>query len=77
MLQIVATEVDTVEKGSSRATVTIDLIDTNDNFPQWTNDSYTASVFENSENGEFVIEVEVCNPQACNFSSVLFFKIMK
>ena len=44
-------------------TVTVDIINQNDNDPQFTQSSYTANVTENLPDGTFVIKVEFYTSQ--------------
>lgn len=60
MFQVVAREIDTTEGKSSTATVTLHILDVNDNHPLFSNDSYVAYVAENSELNTPVIQLSVC-----------------
>lgn len=57
--QLLATEVDTAEKFSATAHVVVQLLDTNDNAPQFTSPHYTARVPEDAPGGSTVVAVRV------------------
>lgn len=57
--QLLATEVDTAEKFSATADVVVQLLDTNDNAPQFASPHYTARVPEDAPGGSPVMAVRV------------------
>lgn len=52
-------EIDTPEKFSATADIVINLLDTNDNVPEFTSEYYIARVPENSPGGSVVVTVTV------------------
>ena len=68
ILQVIAEDSsDVIGSGSfpSSATVTINLINVNDEYPQFVNAPYNVSIMEHSNNGTLVVVVtyvtELCN----------------
>lgn len=58
-VQVVARELDTKEKKSSTATVTIDIEDMNDNAPVFEKSDFTLAVKENTSIGTSVAQYNV------------------
>lgn len=57
--QLLATEVDTAEKFSATADVVVQLLDSNDNAPQFTSPHYVARVPEDAPGGSTMVAVRV------------------
>jgi hypothetical protein len=74
LLQIVAQEYLTPELYEGRTEVTVRLEDINDNWPEFSQDVYNASIYENSAFGTVVTTITV---SSCILSSTSFFPISK
>lgn len=57
--QLLAVEIDTPERFSATADIVINLLDTNDNCPEFTSEYYIARIPENSPGGSSVVSVTV------------------
>lgn len=57
--QLLAVEIDTPERFSATADIVINLLDTNDNSPEFTSEYYIARIPENSPGGSSVVSVTV------------------
>ena len=69
--KVVAREVDTSERWSSTATVTLHIIDINDNIPVFNQQNYFFSVAENSPNGYIVGQISVSlNSNTCHSNAI-------
>ncbi|XP_060096774.1 cadherin-related family member 1 [Heteronotia binoei] len=62
--KLLAIEVNTPEKFSSTADITIRLLDTNDNAPKFLSDYYIARIPENSPGGSNVVAVTATDPDS-------------
>lgn len=73
-LQIIAREIDTIEKRSSVATVTVNIEDVNDIPPQFSSELFNANISENSPVNTAVTVVNVSNAFSdnCNRMETLF-----
>ena len=58
---------------SGNGTLTIVLQDENDNTPEFTEDSYSAALPENSIEGAFVVNISASDPDSGTNSEVLYF----
>ena len=58
-VQVMARETDTSEHFSDTVSVTLNIIDVNDNDPKFTKTSYSVSVPENSVQGTSITQIQV------------------
>ena len=58
-MQVTARESDTSDHFSDTVTVTVNIIDVNDNDPEFTNGTYTVSVAENNRPGTSMFRIQV------------------
>ena len=63
-------------KLSSTATVTVEVLDLNDNSPQFPKDSYTAIVSESAPEGQKVISIVAEDRDRFGFCVLNFFSIL-
>ncbi|XP_045426670.1 cadherin-related family member 1 isoform X2 [Pipistrellus kuhlii] len=71
--QLLATEVDTAEKFSATAHVVVQLLDTNDNAPQFTSPHYVARVPEDAPGGSTVVAVRAVDVDTDPWGEVTYF----
>ncbi|KAI5635157.1 cadherin domain-containing protein [Phthorimaea operculella] len=69
ILQVIAEELHTSPRLSSKASVTITLTDVNDNAPQFSDGPYTASVAENAPAGTWVLQVKATDRDTGRFGT--------
>ena len=58
-VQVMARETDTSDHFSNTVSVTLNIIDVNDNDPKFTETSYSVSVPENSVQGTSITQIQV------------------
>lgn len=66
---LVAQELSTAERKSSQVSVTVKLIDRNDNFPEFTRNIYEVNVPENCEVGSTVAWVQALDEDSGKFGT--------
>ncbi|KAJ2947229.1 hypothetical protein O0L34_g16939 [Tuta absoluta] len=69
ILQVIAEELHTSPRLSSKASVTITLTDVNDNAPQFSDGPYTATVAENAPAGTWVLQVKATDRDTGRFGT--------
>ncbi|XP_050394981.1 cadherin-23 isoform X6 [Patella vulgata] len=72
IFQVVAREVDTVEKRSSTATVTVTVEDMNDNAPVFPNETYVVRVKENTDINTVIQTIQATDADEGVFGSITY-----
>ncbi|XP_024913953.1 cadherin-related family member 1 isoform X6 [Cynoglossus semilaevis] len=70
--KLLAVEIDTPERFSATADIVINLLDTNDNTPEFTSEYYIARVPENSPGGSSVVSVTAHDPDSGSWGEVKY-----
>ncbi|KAL3875780.1 hypothetical protein ACJMK2_033697 [Sinanodonta woodiana] len=70
--QIIAREMDTAEHRSSSATITVQILNVNDNEPIFHSDSFNCTVKENSQNGTHAIRMQAHDADLGDFGKLTY-----
>ena len=60
ILQVIARESNTVEQRSGQARIIVNILDVNDNLPQFNPPNYERSILETAPGGTIIVTVIVC-----------------